>query len=1137
LTLFLLTTLPLTAQQTSPDQQPPEAPASATLTQAVELQPGLLRSDIAATPQAARPAVTESVFAAGPSPAWIWGPDDNTRYILRTTVDLPVAKAARLRASCDNRGTVFINGKRVAGSSEWQEPMDADVTSALVDSANTIEAEVENQGGVAAFVLKLVVVTGSGETITVVTDESWQCAPRREDAFSAVQKRGTYGAGPWGSVFENAAVAGRVPAGTFELLPGFQVDKLFTVPKDELGSWVCITFDNKGRLLASDQGDLGICRITLPPVSNVPSPPQAGEKVADRPDEGADPDLKSQISNLKFETTVERLDFSKCEYQPTGAQGMLWAFDSLYFSINGGPGSGLYRARDTNGDDQFDECMKLKELRGGGEHGPHALRLSPDGKRIFVICGNHTLPPFNAGDERTNKDFTSRVPTNWAEDHLLPRMWDANGHAVGIMAPGGWIASTDADGRTWDIWSIGYRNPYDMAFNADGELFAYDADMEWDVGMPWYRPTRVVHATSGSEFGWRSGSGKWPNVYQDSLPPMVDIGPGSPVGVDFGYGLHFPAKYQKALYICDWTFGTMYAIHIEPRLSSYTATKEEFLSRTPLPLTDVVAGPDGAMYFTTGGRGTQSELFRVTYTGEESTSPAELRNPAGAGFRSSRRVLEGLHAGIGTNGRQPQASGDQLLNQLREAIRSGDRFIRTASRNAFYHSLLFDELATPEVMNAADFSTLPPEEVLSVVTSLARAPWNSTRAGQNPESLTALQKATQGSCLKALQSLSFTALNAEQKQQYLRALSLVFLRLGEVSDQTRTTFIGILDSQFPSNDDGLNRELCQMLVYLKSPTIIEKTVALLAPVEGEGRKLSVDGGPGATQPEGSRPSASSAAEPTADLLARNRGYGSAIRASLEKAPDQQQIWYAFCLRNLKDGWTMDQRKAYFAWFERAHTWAGGASFHGFLRNIERECFENASEAERLLIEASGARKPYQPPEIPKPSGPGKDWTLAEVRALAESGLKERDFENGQKMFAATRCVLCHRFAGDGGATGPDLTQLAGRFNVNDLTEAIMDPGKVISDQYKGTTVVTKAGQVYSGRILADHDGKVTVLTNPEDPTKIVELASTDIEERQPATASIMPADLLKPLNQDEVLDLLAYLLSRGDERNPMFKRR
>jgi putative heme-binding domain-containing protein len=140
------------------------------------------------------------------------------------------------------------------------------------------------------------------------------------------------------------------------------------------------------------------------------------------------------------------------------------------------------------------------------------------------------------------------------------------------------------------------------------------------------------------------------------------------------------------------------------------------------------------------------------------------------------------------------------------------------------------------------------------------------------------------------------------------------------------------------------------------------------------------------------------------------------------------------------------------------------------------------------------------------------------------------------MFAATRCVICHRFAGDGGATGPDLTQLAGRFNVKDLTEAIMEPSKVISDQYKGSTVVTTSGQSYSGRIVAENETSVTVLTNPEDPTKITEIPKSEVDEILAAKISIMPADLLKPLNQDEVLDLLAYLLSRGDKGSGMFKR-
>ncbi|MBC7966796.1 MAG: heme-binding protein, partial [Fuerstia sp.] len=129
----------------------------------------------------------------------------------------------------------------------------------------------------------------------------------------------------------------------------------------------------------------------------------------------------------------------------------------------------------------------------------------------------------------------------------------------------------------------------------------------------------------------------------------------------------------------------------------------------------------------------------------------------------------------------------------------------------------------------------------------------------------------------------------------------------------------------------------------------------------------------------------------------------------------------------------------------------------------------------------------------------------------------------------------HRFAGDGGATGPDLTQLAGRFNLNDLTEAIMVPSKVISDQYKASTIVTTDGKAISGRILSGNDDLIAILTSPEDPTKITEIQKSNIEAIQPSTVSIMPADLLKTLNQDEVLDLLAYLLSRGDKGSGMFK--
>jgi putative heme-binding domain-containing protein len=1023
--------------------------AGETYTQEPEVLTAIERGE-SKTPAAPAESGPKVSYTEGPVAKWIWGADDDTNYTLRKAFTTK-AKSARLKTTCDNECRVLLNGKQVAASDAWETAVEVDVTKQLREGENVIEAEVKNHGGVAGFILKLVITTDDGKTEYVATDDSWKITAGGGDKVRLV---GTHGDGPWGKVFDNAtAVASSQPANVFQVLPGYQVERLFTVPKDKLGSWVCITFDNKGRLLASDQEGKGLCRIT---------PPKIGSN---------DP------------VKVEHLDV-----KITAAQGMLYAFDALYLSVNGGPGSGLYRATDTNGDDQFDKVEKLATFQGGGEHGPHALRLSPDGKSILVACGNHTRPPVELD--------ASRIPTNWSEDHLLPRNWDGNGHARGIMAPGGWIAKTDPEGKTWEVLSIGYRNQYDFDLNAEGEMFAYDADMEWDFGTPWYRPTRVNHAVSGSELGWRSGTGKWPEYYIDSLPAMVDVGPGSPVGVAFGYGLKFPAKYQKALYICDWTFGTMYAIHLEPQGATYTAVKEEFVSRTPLPLTDNAVGPDGALYFAVGGRGTQSELYRVVYVGNEKTDKVEYKDAEFAELRQLRRKIESLH--------QPSAHGAEVVESVYPHLGHEDRFIRYAARVALEHQ-------KPELWQEKVLSETKPQALMEGAVALAR---------QGDQSL-------KPKLLAALEKIDFPALNEQQQLGYLRALSLVFIRMGElemdpaksdkfvlpVEPEVAAPFVKKLDGQFPSKSAAVNRELSAMLVYLQSPTIVEKTLAEIA-----------------------KPSPPPTSEEVAELLARNKGYGGTIAQVLANSADPQKFHYMFVLRNARAGWTNELRRDWFVFLNDTRGKSGGASFGNFLRDIENDFFNNATDNERLAIEALGLRKPYEVKELPKPRGPGKDYTVEEIVAGADAKLRARDFENGKKMFAAARCVVCHRFFGEGGATGPDLSQAAGRFQLKDLTEAIIEPSKVISDQYKASTILTDDGKQYTGRIVSETQNTVIIVTNPEDSTKVAEVGKHNIEEIIPSPVSLMPKDLLKELNENEVYDLLAYLLSRGDKNNPMFRK-
>ena len=256
---------------------------------------------------------------------------------------------------------------------------------------------------------------------------------------------------------------------------------------------------------------------------------------------------------------------------------------------------------------------------------------------------------------------------------------------------------------------------------------------------------------------------------------------------------------------------------------------------------------------------------------------------------------------------------------------------------------------------------------------------------------------------------------------------------------------------------------------------------------------------------------------------------------IDNGADQQKVTYLYYARNAKEGWTIDQRKSYFAAIAEARTKSGGASYQGFLNNIEKECYDNANDADRLAIEALGLRKPFKLKELPKPQGPGKAYTMADLLAM-EGQLKGRNYANGLKMFSAAQCVQCHRFYGEGGATGPDMTQSAGRFSFKDMAESIIEPSKIISDQYRAFNITTTGGKKISGKIVTDTKDLVTILTDPIDSTKIVEVKRADIEEIKPSAVSMMPENLLSTLNKNEVLDLMAYLLSRGDPNNAMFKK-
>lgn len=569
-----------------------------------------------------------------------------------------------------------------------------------------------------------------------------------------------------------AAEGGATPAEQISVAKGFRIELLKSARPEE-GSWVCLATDGKGWCYLSPQG----------------RPPGAGVKKTD---------AWGGLWRFAVEADGRLGSWDKVPVPVGDAMGLLWAFDSLYVSGDGPEGRGIYRLQDGDGDGGLDSWALFKTFSGGGgEHGAHALVLGPD-RKIYVIQGNSAAPPGGVAEDSPFRHY--------AEDDLLPRVLDPVATFFArIRSPYGYVLRTDENGTRWEMVAGGLRNAYDADFNADGELITWDSDMEWDVGTPWYRATRVLHLVPGGEYGFREGTAKWPAGYADSLPAAVDIGLGSPTGVKFGTRSHFPGPYRRACFAMDWTFGRILAIHLRPQGASYTAVNplpspyhlkgassspdvEEFVRGKGLPMTDLEFAADGSMLFITGGRGTQSGLYRVSWTGAREGVQAPLADP-GKELRAARAALE-----------SGQADPWAWLGK--------ERFVTYAARLAL-------ERQGAGGWRERALAEKDPRVAFPALLALARVG----------------EKSDQDSILHALGKFSFGDLPEDLQLDLLRVLELTLARQGPPGTDWVQTAIARLSPHYPARSFAVNRELAQLLVHLGAPGVVERTMALL---EGSG---------------------------------------------------------------------------------------------------------------------------------------------------------------------------------------------------------------------------------------------------------------------------------------------------------------
>lgn len=546
-------------------------------------------------------------FAQSPDKAhWVWFPDGEPAteakpgkawFRAEVPMDGPCTGAAFV--ACDDKCTLWVNGQKIGvGGGEKSSFF---ILNGIVErGTNVIAIEAENVQGRAGLFVAGEIRNQNGSSIPFDIGTSsidWKCTTTAPESDAWLKPRfdvstwetpkdlGPHADSPW-----KAIEFGKNDLDRFQLPEGFSIQRI--AEPELVGSVVCITWGNRGRLLVSPEGG---------PILSV---------------------WDSEGDGTLDKRTVYTDKVTNC-------QGLCMVFDDLYAVGNGPEGTGVYKLPDKNADDKADSLETITLHKGGmGEHGPHNVVFGPDGW-LYHNLGNHAWIQETPQPE-------SPVGKLYEGNLLEPRFEDAGGHAAGIKVPAGTIWRFSPDGKKWWLETAGFRNEYDIAFNSAGDLFTFDSDMEWDVGQPWYRPVRINHCIPGADFGWRSGTANWPEYYFDSLPGTVNIGRGSPTGIVFYEHRQLPEKYRGALLACDWSMGRILAVFLQPSDSTYYGTFETLVAGNPLNVSDIEVDRDGSIVFSTGGRGTQGGVYRVSYSDpSRASSPSRDREGAADSVASS----------------------------------------------------------------------------------------------------------------------------------------------------------------------------------------------------------------------------------------------------------------------------------------------------------------------------------------------------------------------------------------------------------------------------------------------------------------------------------------------------------------------
>lgn len=938
----------------------------------------------------------------------------------------------------------------------------------------------------------------------------------------------------------------------FSTLPGFAIERMN--PPDKGDSYVVITFDSLGRLVVSKEQDFP--RILL---DNDKDGIYESEKV-----------ISDKIRNCQGLWFEGRTLYAACAMVPTPEQ-IAAAPPPPPGGGRGGPNinnrAGIFRLEDTNGDDVADTFETLAMAGSIQEHGPHAIRRRPDGGISLIVGNNETI-------------------ADPALDLTSPVLKDKDAQFLPYFANFGQSAREGAHSAIFDwnpatkkfrVFSGGNRNAYDYAYNLAGEAFLFDSDMEWDIGLPWYREVRTAHQILNGNYGYKNGSGKYPPYYIDSLPPTRDLGRGSPVGVEFYTSYAYPREFFDNLFEADWSRGRLLYTALTPAGATYTARTDraEFVHGEPFNITDVEVGPDGLMYFTTGGRNTTGGLWRLRYTGTVPPAPdmtgilGVVRQPqplSSWGWAAIERVKASMGAAFGAElekiARDTSAAGMERARAIYEMQRHG-----AAPSAGLLTALIKD--ANADVRAAVTFVAGVQGEAQKNVAAAALKDRDPAVRRRAAEAIVRMGQSPDKPSLVPVAEIYALLNDSDRFVRWAGRIAIEHTARAEWKDRVlaETNPLGALEGMLAwvrtAGSESLQPVLDKQLAMLKQTNLsAENRLRLYRTFMYT--TTEVKGGLPAAQREqlnaaiiGQFPSQDERINRELVLMLGYAGQPAAISKVLAAIPktnanQELQLQYLYALRMIKQGWTPAEKTQLAEVLGRAAKWRGGAQFINFVGQFfdSVQDLYATDEEKQLLYEKAPDFSPLTPAELAEIQarqaaaaaagrggrGGGAAAPLAARtagRVLSRQEMFEEtvyqpqqvlDVEAGRKAFEAS-CASCHRFGSvgtDHGVASLNLSASPLRASKAALLEAVFFPERKLAPEHETTVIETTDGKTITGLVLREAGATVGILTTAGAAT---EVPKAQIKARRKTKTSIMPDSLADTIDRNTMRNLAAFLVA------------